>query len=132
MADKIDIEALLEAYRQRLRAQLEADTDDRERTEQAYRIHTMFQEPAMRYMCEVLNANADKQLDYVRAGMNLSVAFGTALATFLAHVPTEDQPTALDLMMNNIYLSTIRVMSASASAKPETQLSVEEFKRPVN
>ena len=69
MADKIDIEALLEAYRQRLRAQLEADTDDRERTEQAYRIHTMFQEPAMRYMCEVLNANADKQLDYVRAGI---------------------------------------------------------------
>ena len=64
--------------------------------------------------------------------MNLSVAFGTALATFLAYVPTEDQPTALDLMMNNIYLSTIRVMSASASAKPETQLSVEEFKRPVN
>lgn len=132
---KIDIEALLEAYRQRLRAQIgEGETpEEKSYSEQSYRIHSMFQEPAMRYLCEVFNAASGAgHVDYVRVGLNLSVAFATAISTYLAYVPTEDQPVALNLMMNNIFSSVSRLMAEQASLPEDKRMTVEEFTRPVN
>lgn len=129
MTGKIDVEALLEAYRQRLRAQIESG-DNKEQAEHAYRIHSMFQEPAMRYLCEQLNAK--DEVDFVRVGLNLSVAFATALTTYLGYVDEVDQGNALTMMMNNIYATTSRLMAEMSHSDPEKRLTVEEFVRPVN
>ena len=127
MPEKYDIEAMLTAYRDNLRKQMEGIPD----ADLAYRVHTMFQEPTIRFLYDSFNAGDD---DILRIGLNLSVAIATALQSLMAHVPDADQEMMLGMMMNNIYSNAHRLLAAARAAgpDPDRQINPGDFTIPVN
>ena len=127
MTEKYDIEAMLTAYRDNLRRQMDGAPD----AEMAYRVHTMFQEPMIRFLYDNFNAGED---DILRIGLSMSVAIATALQSLMAHVPDADQEMMLGMMMNNIYSNAHRLMAAARAAghDPERQINPADFTIPVN